>query len=189
MKQLVVAVLASLMSHLAFADWSLDAQASTVQFVSVKNASVAEVHHFPKLQGTMDGQGKATIAIDLASVETGIAIRNERMQKLLFNTAKFTAAEVTAQVDLKALQLQPGEYRDIEQAFTLTLHGVSKSLSAPCRVTALAGGGYSVVTQSPVLIQAADYGLKPGVQALQAVAKLTSIATQIPVQVSLVFIQ
>ncbi|UTA48712.1 YceI family protein [Simiduia sp. 21SJ11W-1] len=187
MKRLMWVVLGCMASQWAWADWALDAKASSVQFVSVKNAAVTEVHHFTQLTGAMNDAGEATLNIDLASVETGIAIRNERMQKMLFNTAKFASAQVAAKVDLKALALKPGEFLDIDQPLTLTLHGTSKTLSARCRVTALAGGGYSVVSLAPVLVQAADFGLAAGVQALQAVAKLSSIATQVPVQVALVY--
>ncbi len=42
----------------AFAAWTLDGERSTVQFISVKNASVAEVHHFKALRGGVSRPSK-----------------------------------------------------------------------------------------------------------------------------------
>jgi len=64
------AALALGLSGPALAAWDLDAERSTVQFLSVKNASVAEVHHFTEVSGGIDDDGQATVTIDLASVET-----------------------------------------------------------------------------------------------------------------------
>lgn len=187
MKRCAVVLWACLSAQFCWADWALDSAASSVQFISVKNAAVTEVHHFTQLQGSLDAAGQAQLQIDLASVETGIPIRNERMQKMLFNTAKFATAEVTAEVDVAGLKLRPGEYRDLPLTLSVSLHGISKSLPVTCRVTGLSDGGLSVINRSPVLISAADFGLQAGVQALQAVAKLNSIAAQVPVNVMLVF--
>jgi polyisoprenoid-binding protein YceI len=188
MKQIAMAAMLACLTTSAWGDWQLKVEQSSVDFISVKNAAVSEVHHFTRMDGKLDARGEASFSIDLTSVETGIAIRNERMQKLLFNTAKFASAAVTTQVDMALLQgLQVGQFGDWDQVFEVDLHGVRKQLTVPCRVTALADGGLQIVNRTPVLVNAADFGLQAGVQALQAVAKLSAIAPQVPVNFNLVF--
>lgn len=188
MKQLAVAAMLGCLATSAWADWNLKPDQSSVHFISVKNGAVTEVHHFGQLNGAINAAGNASFSVDLASVETGIAIRNERMQKLLFDTVKFATADVAAQLDMSRFTgLKVGEFVDVEPALALSLHGVKKTLTVPCRVTALAGGGFQVVNRAPVVINAAEFGMQAGVQALQAVAKLNAIATQVPVSFQLVF--
>ena len=74
------------LSAAASAQWSLDLDNSQLSFVTVKAEHIAEVHSFSRLEGQIDAAGNARISIDLSSVETGIAIRNERMQSMLFET-------------------------------------------------------------------------------------------------------
>lgn len=65
----------------ALADWALQGDQSSINFVSVKANAVAEVSQFKKVAGTIDKQGNVKLSIDLASVDTGISIRDERMKK------------------------------------------------------------------------------------------------------------
>jgi polyisoprenoid-binding protein YceI len=88
----------------AHADWALNNDQSRLSFISVKKGSVAEVHHFTKLDGQVDGSGNVSVSIPLASVETAIPIRNERMQQMLFETEIFPSADLSAKVDLAAVE-------------------------------------------------------------------------------------
>jgi len=63
----------------ALADWQLDNGDSTLDFISVKKSTVGEVHHFKQLSGSITDAGQASVDIELASVETNIPIRNERL--------------------------------------------------------------------------------------------------------------
>ena len=93
----------------ANAHWSLDNAASTLSFVTVKAEHVAEVHTFDVLSGSIDDAGEVKIAIELASVNTMIQIRNERMQAMLFETNLFPDANITGKVDLEAISaMKPG---------------------------------------------------------------------------------
>ena len=70
---------------LAVGEWKVDPTGSHLGFGSVKNDLIAENHSFKEISGTVSDEGLAQIEVTLASVETLIPIRNERMQKMLFN--------------------------------------------------------------------------------------------------------
>ena len=172
----------------ASAQWELDGARSSVNFISVKNDSVAELHHFGSLQGSLGKDGNARLTISLDSVETLIPIRNERMREMLFETVTFPTATVSATVAPELVaSLAGGAAVDTDLTFTLALHGVEKSFTVPVVVTAEKSGGLQVFTPAPVIVNAADFGLQAGVAALQSVASLKAISTAVPVSVHLVF--
>ena len=84
--KLLTSTLLILAAPLSFAEWTLSPD-SSVKFLSTKNTNITEVHEFTQVSGSVSDQGSAKIAIDLSSVETGIEIRNERMQSMLFNVS------------------------------------------------------------------------------------------------------
>lgn len=186
--RLLTAVVLLVVACGASAQWELDAARSRVNFVSIKNTSVAEVHSFTKLVGYIGSDGKVQLAIDLDSVETMIPIRNERMRELLFTTADFPSANVSAVVDpvIIAAAAQGGTVTT-ELGITLSLHGIEQQLTIPVVVVGEGDGLLQVFTAQPVLLNAADFGLAAGVAALQQVAGLQSISTAVPVTVHLVF--
>lgn len=168
--------------------WTLDPQASTLSFVSIKNDKVAEVHHFKSLSGSVAASGAATLQIALDSVDTGITLRDERMQKLLFKTAEFANAQAGLDVDLKALEaVEPGAsvIQDVDVA--LSLHGVTAKIPARLRITHLTAKRWRVTTAQPVIVNAGDFGLGAGIEALREVAGLEAIAAGVPVTLSLSF--
>ncbi|TLS65549.1 YceI family protein [Mariprofundus erugo] len=168
-------------------DWKLDTAHSSLNFVSIKKGSVGEVHHFNTLHGSIAGK-QANLTIDLASVETGVAVRNERMQSMLFDVSHFAEATITADissVDLAALSA--GVSTSATLPLTVNLHGIEKTISADVTVTGLAGGGLLVSSRAPIVIKAADFGLDGGIEALREVAKLDAIATSVPVTFQLQF--
>ncbi len=191
MKRIWIAAIALLLPMSAAAhglfehDLKLDNKQSTVTFVSVKKGTVGEVHHFTKLSGELE-KGEARIEINLASVETGIAVRNERMQKMLFDVASFPKAIISADFDPELMELKEGETRNAQITLGLDLHGVQKALKANVTVIGI-DDGIMVVSQAPVIVSAADFGLDKGIEALRTVAKLPSIAQAVPVSFRLVF--
>ena len=52
----------------AWADWELDSTQSAINFISIKNDSVGEVHSFTSLAGSIGATGKVQIVINLNSV-------------------------------------------------------------------------------------------------------------------------
>lgn len=160
---------------------------SVIRFISVKNAAVAEVHEFRKLSGQVDGAGRVEVSMPLVDVETWIPIRNERMQKLFFETERFPRATIAANIDMAALgKLKNGAYETMELSFRLDLHGNKKQFQAPVTVARL-GAEIHVNTVRPLVLNVADFELTPGVERLREIAGLRNISTAVPVTASLVF--
>ena len=173
---------------LADGAWQLVADQSRVGFVSVKAGNVGEAHSFEKLEGSVDAKGAVRVAIDLASAQTGIDVRNQRMREMLFEIANFPAATLTAQIDPAAVKaLKPGERKAMTVPVNLDLHGTLNSIEARLMVTRLAGNSLLVETTAPIIVDAAAVGLEGGVEKLRAVANLPAISTAVPVTASLVF--
>lgn len=174
----------------ALADWQLDGGASAVNFVSVKKGTIGETHHFKGLSGAISDAGKAQLDIELASVETNIPIRNERMQQILFDTVKFAKASISTHVDVAPLKaLQAGQTMAIDADVTVDVRGHQKTEKAALRVTGLEGSKLLVTTSAPLLLYAGNYQLLEGIEKLREVAGLDSISPIVPVTVTLVFTQ
>lgn len=177
-------------SSSVLADWTLSPTGSNINFMSVKNAAVTEVHQFRNVSGSVTDKGDVKISIDLTSVDTAISIRDDRMKEMLFETEQFPVAALSATVDSDALSgLSAGKTMPIEVEFDLDLHGKKQLLTASLQVTGLENGGLQVNSINPIVIDSTDFKLDGGVAALQQVAKLNSIATSVPVNVQLFFMK
>lgn len=188
MKHLVAITSLALFSNLAIADWNLNQKESDFSFASIKKSKVLENHSFNNFSGSIDAQGKATLNLDLASVNTGIEIRDQRMQSMLFETSKFAQSTFTTQIDLKALEAQKvGSIQNQMVTGTLSLHGINKEIKADLNVVKLAEDKVLVSTAQPITVNAADFALDSGVTALREIAKLPAIAFSVPVSFNLTF--
>jgi polyisoprenoid-binding protein YceI len=173
-------------STLAHADWQVVNDKSQVSFVSIKKDSIAEAHHFKRLEGSLSEQGALSISIDLGSAETMIPIRNERLSQFLFETDKYPRATLTA--DLQKLLMtmqQPGQYVVEKLQGELDFHGVKKALSFDVLVTKTAQGHLVVSSFTPVIINSSDFAVTAGVKKLQQLAGLPSVASAVPVTFAL----
>ncbi len=185
---MLLALLALLLAPPLQASWSLVNEASLITFVSIKKNSVAEVGHFKQVAGTIGDDGKVEMKIDLASVDTGIEVRDQRMRELLFDTGRFPAALINATVDAAILSgMQPGEDTAARFRLELNLHGQKKVLETVAHITALTGKRILVHGISPVIVSAGDFGLAGGIEKLREIAGLPAIATAVPVCFNLVF--
>ncbi|BDI60033.1 YceI family protein [Qipengyuania nanhaisediminis] len=168
--------------------WIVDSAASRVEYVSVKAGDVVEANHFEAVSGSVAPGGEARIAIDLASVSTGIDIRDERMRGIFFDTASYPEALVTAQVDPAALAaLGPGDSRTMTLDGTLAIKGVAAPFQAPVKVSRTGADTVLVESTAPVIVDAADLELASGLARLQQIAGLPSISPLVPVTFSLNF--
>ncbi|PXV69832.1 polyisoprenoid-binding protein YceI [Sinimarinibacterium flocculans] len=169
--------------------WRLDAEASQLSFVSIKNDRIAEVHRFTDLIGTVDAEGEANLKVGLESVQTGIEIRDQRMRELLFEAASYPQAVVTLSVDPQVIgALAPGTSQLLRTDVRLELHGLAGTMPAMLRVTRLDAQRWLVTSEQPVIVDAAAFDLVAGVEQLREVAGLQSIATGIPVSFALSFV-
>lgn len=168
--------------------WVLDNARSHIAFTTVKASEIAEVHSFDTLSGNVAEDGTASLAIDLASVNTNIDIRNERMRDILFQVADFPEAQVSAALDPAEFSgLSVGESIATTVDATLTLHGASNTIPAELLVTRIGDDLVKVETAQPLVISAGSYGLTEGLGELATIANLDSITPQVPVSLSLVF--
>ena len=174
----------------AFADWTLLNDQSSLHYVSIKSTDIAEINSFNKLSGTVTDQGVVSFDVHLASVDTGVAIRDERMQAMFFEVTQFAQASVSGDVDLaRVTALGIGEtYSDTIQ-LQLSLHGVTQDVSSHVQVTKLKANKVLLTSLEPVILNAAHYKLAQGVEALREIAGLPAVSPLVPVTYSLVFQQ
>ena len=169
-------------SAVAVADWRVDPEGSHVGFASVKNDIIAENHTFTEVAGRVSATGAAEISITLASVETLIPIRNERMQTLLFNIAEFPMASVRSQVPTHELAtMNTGESRVLNIDIVIDLHGAGVKKKVPVKVTSLGSDSFDVSSLGPIVVHASQFALSDSVEALRKIAGLQSIDLMVPV--------
>ena len=172
----------------ALANWELDNSQSQLSFISVKKGTIAETHHFASFNGAMDEHAKVNVMVDLTSVNTNIAIRDDRMKTFLFETDKFSSAEFTAQLDqalIKALKV--GERQQLNVNGTIDFHGVKQGVSIEVSVVKLSVDQLMVNTTKPFFIKADAFGIVEGINKLKSLAALPSINYVVPVSFSVVF--
>lgn len=170
------------------AAWDLDSTVSYLNFVTTKNTHNVEVHKFGTLSGTIDNAGVATLTIDLASVDTGFAIRDQRMRDHLFETANHPTATITVNVPATLLgSLAVGQSTQTSITAAVDLHGVTTNVTANVSVQRLSASRVMVQSTAPVLTRAATFDMTAGVETLRTLASLTSISAAVPVDFALVF--
>ncbi|MBE0481932.1 MAG: YceI family protein [Bacterioplanes sp.] len=171
----------------AHADWQLSTP-SSLTFTSTKNTHLVEVHRFTRLEGYVKHNGEAKLQIDLASIDSNIAIRDERMRDLLFKTTQFARAELTARIpEAIVQQAQNGQTVSYDLDGDLWLHGSRQPVSVPVTVVPTADGKVVISNSQPVLLHADAFGLTKGIQALRDIAGLETIGEVVPVHFTLTF--
>jgi hypothetical protein len=171
-----------------FSAWTLDNDSSQVSFVSVKAGDAGEVHRFTEISGELSSGGNASVTIQLASVDTLIPVRDERMRELLFQTNLFPTASLSTNIDMDALNaIEPGDSMDMAANLTLELHGQQLSLAAEMIVARLGDHRLMVSSRKPVIVNAASVDLVDGIEALREIANLPSISKAVPVSFVLTF--
>lgn len=181
----VMTLLAALWSIApAHADWMVQ-DTSQIGFVSIKNNSIGENNAFQRVSGSISEVGMVAVAIDLTSVETGVGIRNERLQTMLFDVASFPSATVKATLSpAQVMALRGGGTVTESVALDVSLYGTTVSKTAELLVSVL-DDDVRVTSTQPIMITAQDFGLESGVAALQKIAGLSAISRSIPITVDL----
>ena len=172
----------------AQADWYLDGESSRLSFISTKNTNISEVQRFLVLHGKVSPKGLAEVEVEMDSVNSGIPLRDERMRKDLFEIQTFPKALITTQIDLRPINdLAPGAQLELRLPLTVNLHGKQHEYNAELLATRLDDRRFQVVTLEPLIINAADFDLAPGLEALRKVAGLSAISLSVPVGAVLIF--
>jgi len=172
----------------AHADWYLDGESSRLSFISTKNTNISEVQRFLVLHGKVSPKGLAEVEVEMDSVNSGIPLRDERMRKDLFEIQTFPKALITTQIDLRPINdLAPGAQLELRLPLTVNLHGKQHEYNAELLATRLDDRRFQVVTLEPLIINAADFDLVPGLESLRKVAGLSAISLSVPVGAVLIF--
>jgi len=172
----------------AYSAWKLDSSKSSLTFVSIKKGTVAENHRFENFSGGINDNGLANVSIDLSSVDTKIAIRDQRMAEHLFETAKFAHANFSVQLSQKEIDvIASGSSKKMLFKGSLDLHGQQQMVTLKVMVLKLSEKNIVVTTLQPVIIKAEDFALVAGINKLKSLASLPSIAYSVPVSFVLTF--
>lgn len=183
------ALVAALAAAPAWADWTLDPTRSTLTFISIKAKDVAEIHTFKEMTGTIAPDGQTNVALMLDSVETLIPIRNERMREMLFDTADYKEAVLTAKIDPERIKgMTVGEIATITAEGNLSLHGQVQPMTLVVQAAKVADNTVMVASAKPLVIDAAKFGMSDGVEKLREVAGLAAISNAVPVTFVLTFV-
>lgn len=175
-------------SSAAGAAWSLSAADSYLNFATTKNTHNLEVHNFTGIGGDISASGVATLTIDLGTVNTGVALRDQRMRDLLFETATYPTATVTVTIPTGLLSgLAVGQTTQSDITASLNLHGVTANIATKVSVQKLTATRIVVQSLPPVLVKADTYNLAGGVEALRAAVGIASINASVPVDFALVY--
>jgi polyisoprenoid-binding protein YceI len=172
--------------------WAIDGAQSSLNFVTTKAGQagvggIGEVQSFKRFSGGLDSAGQIKLVIDLASVDTGVEIRDERLRTMLWNIKVTPQATFTAKLGADDIaKLSQDTAGDIDVAGQLELAGQTKPVNARLRAMRISGGKIMVTTRAPIIVNSNDYGLKAGVEAMREVMNLNFLASTAPVSFSLV---
>ena len=187
-----LALVLLLVSPLALAYGTLNNDKSHVSFISTKNGDIAEPHTFKRLGGKVDEVGNAEIWIDLTSADTNIAIRDERMQKFLFETGLYPKAVITVRIPdrtgfdrLDKLDIGEQVVEDVQGE--LNLHGIKQEINGRVMITRAGTNKIEVSSVKPIIVRAKDFNLGAGVEKLREIANLKSISDAVPVSFVVTF--
>jgi len=156
--------------------WTLEPQASSLRFQSVKNLTKVESSGFAEFEGGIDDTGQATVRIFLDSVDTKIDLRNVRMRFLFFETFQFPEAVITTRLDAAELSdLAQLRRKIIPITYALDLHGVSRTFETEVAVTLISDDMVAVSTTAPISVSVADFALEGGIAKLEEAANVVIV--------------
>lgn len=170
----------------AAARWLLDGTNSTFHFVTVKkNTAGVETPEnitFSQLQGTVAANGQATLTIPLASISSGVDLRNTRLKEILFESQYLPSLHFTTQFDLAAIDVMAaGSIKVQSVTGNLVLHGIAKSVVFDVLIVKHANNSVSFSPLRPIVINSTDFDLNAGIEALRALMSLSTIGEKVPV--------
>jgi polyisoprenoid-binding protein YceI len=178
----------SVASSIATVGWTLNAADSYLNFATTKNTHNLEVHNFTGISGDINNAGVATLTVELNTVNTGVALRDQRMRDLLFETAIHPTATVTVNVPATLISgLGIGQVTRTDITASLSLHGFTATIATRVSVQKLTASRVVVQSLPPVLVKAETYNLTAGVEALRAAVGIASINASVPVDFALVY--
>ena len=188
LKNIVILMIAAGFAESSQANWTLQPSSSHIHFLSVKATHIGEVHSFTKFSGSVKDDGQATLNIDLASVDTQIPIRDQRMRDLLFVVNDHPMAVIKTKIGLKTYQdMIVGSEVAVQIEASLDFKGISNQVTAEAIVSRQSNSTFTIQSKSPLLLSATNLGITEGIEKLREIAGLTNISFTIPTSFRLTF--
>ena len=173
MNKILMLVAGLMVSQFSYADWQVVPEQSVFAVTSTKNKVIVETHTISGVSGSVSDRGSVAISLDLATLESNIPIRNQRMQAMLF--AKHATATFTAGAPVSSLnKLKAGEARALHLSGNVILNGVKAPLTIPVVVSRL--GDNQIQVTGGGRLQADRFGFAAGIEQLREIAGLEVIA-------------
>jgi polyisoprenoid-binding protein YceI len=172
--------------------WKIDTPASSLTFNTTKAGAagvggLTETMRFNLFNGGLDSHGHVEMNIDLASIDSGIELRNERLKTMFWDVVSHPIVTFSAQLNPSELQKinSAKESMALELDGKLTMTGEARIIKAHLQVTPVGGNRLIVSTRQAIVINASDFGLITGVEALRTVMGLNFLSSSVPVIFSL----
>ena len=177
-----------LSANASYAHWQINNQLSQLNFTTTKAGNIGEVHRFKELAGNVDEAGNIRLEINTASVDTLIPIRDERLQKILFQSGAFPTAVFTATIEGGLpTDLAVGASKVIDLSGSLTIRDQSVPTSGQVLVTRVNARAILVTSLAPIIVNAGAFELAEPIEQLREIAGLPSISLAVPVSFTLTF--
>ncbi len=187
-----ILLLVQIASMPVYADWKLNTDKSSVQFISSKlvqktHHAVFEQNRFEKFTGEINKK-HAVLSIQTNSVNTRVPVRDERIHMYVFQSARYPEAKAVINVTTEMIEgMKTGELHKLKVDGTLTLVGKTHPISAQLSVVRTTANTLLVQTHEAILLDAKQYQLEESFLKLRDIVHLFSIPTTIPIHFYLVF--
>ncbi len=187
MHRFLFLLMALLMGQPALADWRIDAQSSRVSLLITKDVRQIDVGRFYGLLGGVDASGQVELKVEMDSLRTGSLLQDQRLRKELFDSVAFPMARISARLDLQPItNLAPGAQMELKLPATLSLHGLQKAVETDLLITRLDEHRFQIVTLTPLVLDAADFGLAAAIERLRQSVGLQAVSLAVPVSAVLI---
>lgn len=186
MLRLIVIFVGVLLTNQSHADWQLLPGSASFTIGTTKNGTITEIHRFRKLEGFVQSDGTAVVTVNLLSVDTGIEIRDQRMQAMLFSIT--ANAVYKTKLDIEMFQkMGIGQSKEFRMDGMLELGGRQAPVPLTTRITRQESGNYQVTTISANEIDVGMFGFSDGIEQLRAIANLQLISPIVTFEFNLEF--
>ncbi len=168
------------------AEYQINQNISTVSFATVKLEYVIEPALIGGLSGKISNSGQLHIEIPIANIETGIGIRNERLNRLFFQSDLFPSVGVSAQIP-NALLTSELVVQQLTMPAKVSLFGQTQEFTFLVNVVKN-GDTLSVASAKPVIVSASQFAIPANnlTELAKTVGQIPISAT-VPVSFSLIF--
>jgi len=183
---LFTSIILSLFSSFSFSSerFILESDISSLSFATIKKQYIVEPASITKLSGSIDEIGSFEISADLKNIDTGVAIRDVRLNDLFFESSKFPLVKVTGKIVWPLLNEGSSK---ITIPTEVTLFGKTKSINFPL-IILKTNDTIMASSSIPVIITASDFGIPSDnlVRLADTVGGI-KISEQVPVSINITF--